>query len=117
MINEHETRLLKAIASNLLEPLWHEEFFAEAENYILYNDPKTKKSPRNENEIKKIKSELDRLRNDVLDEIVEDLFERGFTSIDKISNNFSLVREIIHKRFGVNRRSLWDVIESLFSTN
>ena len=114
---EHETRLLKAIASNLLEPIWHEEFFVEAEDHILYNDPKTKNNPRNEDEINKIKFELDRLRNDVLDEIVEDLFERGFTSIDKISDNFSLVREIIHRRFGINRRSLWDVIESVFSSN
>lgn len=102
--------LLKAIASMLLEPIWKSEFYNDAEDYINYYDPRAKRNPRPENEVNRINRELNRIGNDILDEIVDDLQQNSIIKIDNILNNEKLVQQICHTKFSRYRRELWNVV-------
>lgn len=114
MNTDRETLLLKAIISIILEPIWKSEFYNDAEDHILYNDPEIKKNPRSESEINQMISELNRIKNDLLDEIVDDFQEKGIVTIEDIAQNEKRVQEICHTRFSRYRRDLWDVVGSEF---
>lgn len=111
MSQADDTLLLKGIAADLIEPIWKAEFYNDAEDYIIYEDPDQKKNHRSENEIEQISSELFRLRNDLIDEIVEDLIAANITKIEDVMRSHTRVRKICHKGFAKYRRRLWNVIK------
>jgi vacuolar-type H+-ATPase subunit I/STV1 len=115
MSEDRDILLVKSVAKDIIEHIWKTEFYNDAEDYILYRDSKTKKNPRPEKEIEEIDSELSRLKNDLIDEIVEDLTGSGINSMEDITKSFEKVKEICYKRFGKYRRQLWDVTKSELS--
>lgn len=110
-MNRNDALLLKGIAADLIEPIWRGEFYNDVEDSILYHDPEIRSNPRSEDEIDTIEAELSRLKNDLIDEIVEDLVEKGISTIDDIRGSYKEVQEICHKRFGEYRRRFWNVVE------
>ena len=108
---EDETRLIKSIASTLLGPILKTEFYNDAEDYINYKDPETKKEHRSEKEIKKMEDLIKKEKDDILDETVEILKENGYTNIIDISENALKVRDLINKESKNYRRRLWDAIK------
>jgi len=106
-----DTLLLKAAAAELIEQIWKAEFYNDVENYIMYKDPKKKKNPRPEREIEQILSELDRLKNDLIDEIVEEMHEKNIIKFEDIIQSYEAVRKICHECFANYRRRLWDVVK------
>jgi hypothetical protein len=115
MTGRSET-LLKAQVSILLESIWVTEFYNDAEDHIQYQNPITKQNPRPEEDITKIVSELQSLKNDILDEIVDDLIRNNIRTFEDISNNYTNVRDICHKRFATYRKELWNVVKTEFPT-
>ena len=115
-MSNHDTLLLKGIAADLIEPIWQSEFYNDVEDHILYRDPEDKKNPRSEEEIGKIESELNRLKNDLIDEIVEDLLEKNISTIEDIRRSYKDVQKICHERFGNYRRRLWNVVKPELSS-
>jgi len=115
MSEGRDTLLLKGVVGDLIERLWKTQFYNDVEDYILYIDPQTKSTPRSEEEIKQIHSELNRVKEDVVDEIIEDLKANGITKIEDIIREHSKIRNICHERFSQYRRRFWDVIKPGFS--
>jgi hypothetical protein len=113
---DRDILLLKSVATEIIENIWKTEFYNDAEDYVLYRDAEGKKVPRSEEEIEQINSELSRFKNDLIDEIVEDLGSNGINSMEDIRNSFEKVREICYRQFGTYRRHLWDVVKPRFST-
>jgi hypothetical protein len=113
---DRDILLLQSVAKEIIENIWKTEFYNDAEDYILYRDAKRKKVARSEEEIEQINSELSRLKNDLIDEIVEDFVSNGINSMEDITKSYEKVREICYNRFGVYRRHLWDVVKPRFST-
>ena len=107
-----ETLLIKAIASSLLDPILKNEFYNDAEDYINYEDPTTKIVPRSETEIQRMENLLKNEKDDILDEITQQLQAEGFTSFEEISENAQQVRDMIVEEKGEYRRRLWDAIKS-----
>lgn len=112
MNDTRETLLLKAVAADLLEIIWKTEFYIDAEDYILYKDPDKKLSHRSDEEIKRINSELSRVKNDLIDEIVEIMLEQRIKTFENVAENYDIIREICHKQFGIYRRRFWNVVKS-----
>ena len=110
-MNENDTLLLKGIAADLIEPIWRGEFYNDVENSILYHDPEIRSNPRSFQEIDMIESELSRLKNDLIDEIVEDLVEKGISTLEDVRRSYKEVQEICLERFGAYRRRLWNVVK------
>ena len=106
--------LLKAIASTLLENIMKSEFYNDAEDYINFKDPETKQDPRDEKDIEKMESLIEREKDDILDEIVELLKEKGYDDVKTITDNVHEVRNIIDEEYKSYRRRLWDAIKSEF---
>jgi hypothetical protein len=110
-VSDDEARLLKAIAADLVENIWNAEFYNDAENYIIYKNPKKGKDPRPDREVKQIRSELNRLKNDLIDEIAEEFSDAGITKFEDIRQSFQKVQAICHRRFADYRRRLWNVVK------
>lgn len=106
--------LLKAIASTLLDNIMKSEFYNDAEDNINFNDPETKQDPRDENDIEKMESLIEKEKDDILDELVELLKEKGYDEITKITDNVHEVRKIIDEEYKKYRRRSWDAIKSEF---
>jgi hypothetical protein len=111
MSEDRDILLVKSVAKDIIEHIWTTEFYNDAEDYVLYRDPKIKKDPRPEKEIEEIISELSRLKDDLVDEIVEDLTGNGINSMEDITGSFEKVKDICYNRFGKYRRQLWDVVK------
>ena len=111
MSEDRDILLVKSVAKDIIEHIWKTEFYNDAEDYVLYRDSKTKKDPRPEKEIEEINSELSRLKDDLIDEIVEDLTGNGINSMEDITRSFEKVKEICYNCFGKYRRQLWDVVK------
>lgn len=111
MSESGDTLLLRGIAADLIEPIWHAEFYNDVEDYIVYQDGENKTKLRSEDEIEQIKSELNRLKDDLIDEIVEDLLEKKISKIEDITRSYKDVQKICHQRFGDYRRRLWNVVK------
>lgn len=114
MSEDRDILLLKSVAKEIIEHVWKTEFYNDAEDYILYQDPQRKRVPRPEEEIEQINSELSMLKDDLIDEIVEDFIADGINSMEDITKSYEKVREICYKRFGEYRRQLWNVIKPEF---
>jgi hypothetical protein len=113
-VSEQDTLLLKGIAADLIEPIWKAEFYNDAEESIEYLDPKEKTKPRPEVEIRKMMSELNRLKNDLIDEIVEEMLEKKIVTVEDLRRYYKEVQSTCHERFGDYRRRLWNVVEAGF---
>jgi len=111
MSHDRDTLLLKSVAKDMIEHIWKTEFYNDAEDYILYRDPKTRETHRRDDEIDEINLELNRLKDDLIDEIVEDLITNKISSMEDIAKSYEKVREICHSRFGDYRRKLWNVVK------
>jgi len=105
-----DTLLLRGMVADLIEPIWRTEFYNDVEGAITYKDAK-KKDPRSEEEIEQITSELDMLKNDLIEEIVEDLRNAKITKVEDIANSYKEVQKICHQGFAKYRRRLWDVVK------
>jgi len=114
MSEDRDILLLKSVAKEIIEHVWKTEFYNDAEDYISYEDGERKEVLRSEEEIEQINSELSRLKNDLVDEIVEDFINNGINSMEDIAKSYDKVREICYKRFEEYRRQLWDVIRPEF---
>jgi hypothetical protein len=114
MSEDPDILLLKSVAKEIIEHVWKTEFYNDAENYILYKDPRRKRRPRSEDEIRQIDSELSRLKNDLVDEIAEEFNSNGINSMEDITESYEKVSEICYKKFEEHRRRLWDVIKPGF---
>ena len=110
MGEDRDILLLKSIAKEIVEHIWMTEFYNDAEDYILYEDAE-RRVPRSEDEIKQINAELTRLKNDVVDEVVEDFITSNLGSVEDIVESYEELREICHGKFSENRRAMWDVIK------
>lgn len=95
MSEDPDILLLKSVAKEIIEHIWKTEFYNDAENYILYKDSRRKKIPRPEDEIRQIDSELSRLKNDLVDEIVEEFNLNGINSMEDITKSYGKVAEKI----------------------
>lgn len=115
MSDDRELLLLKGVATDIIEPIWKSEFYNDAEDYIIYKDPENKSNPKSEEEIEQIHSELNRIKEDLVDTIVEDLIEKNIKTIEDIRRDFSIVRDVCYKRFAEFRRRFWDVIRPRFT--
>lgn len=111
---DRDIRLLKSVAKEIVEHIWKNEFYNDAEEDILHQDVDGKKVPRSEEEIEQITSELGRLKNDLIDEIVEDFINESINSMEDIVDSFEKIRKICYGRFGDYRRRLWDVVKPGF---
>ena len=114
MSEDRDTLLLRSVAKEIIEHIWKTEFYNDAEDYILYEDGERKEVLRPEEEIEQINSELSRLKNDLIDEIVEDFINNGINSMEDIAKSYDKVRDICYNRFEEYRRQLWDVIRPEF---
>lgn len=112
MSEDRDILLLESVAKDIIELIWKTEFYNDAEDYILYSDGKRKKHSRTEDEIEQINSELSGLKNDLIEEIVEDLTANGINSMEQITKSHEKVREICYEHFGEYRRHFWNVVKS-----
>ena len=110
MSEDRDILLLKSVATTMIEHIWKTEFYNDAEDRILYRRAERRKVSRPEEEIETIHSELSILKNDLVDEIVEDFKTNGINSMEDITASYEKVREICHNRFAEYRRHFWDVI-------
>jgi len=116
MSENGEFLLLKAIAAEVINDLWKSEFYNDAEDYILYRDPQSKTNPKTEEEIDQANQEIARVKDELVDVIVEDFVDNDIKTIGDVTQKYATVREICHKRFGEYRRRLWGAIKPRFST-
>jgi len=112
MTSGDELRWLKAIAKSLLDGFWKTELYNDVRDHIMFRDGKRRSEPRTEEEKEALDAEINRVMDDLADEIVEALEENGIKSPEDVRNNHDTVRKISYERFEAFRRRAWNLVKN-----